>query len=178
MKVDKMGKRSNFERISKDKYYTPKAAVEPLLGYLKPNSTFVEPCAGDGALIRHLEEAGHKCHYSCDIEPEHPRIAKRDALNISHVAADYVITNPPWTRSIMHPMIEHFVGLAPTWLLFDANWLFTKQAAPYMRWCSKVVVIGRVKWIEDSKMTGKDDSVWGLFEKDAEETIFCPRTTS
>ena len=172
-----MGKRSTFERRDKDKYYTPKAAVLPLLPHLKPNTTFFEPCAGDGRLIEHLEEAGHICKYACDIEPEHPRVCKRDALEISHVSADCVITNTPWDRKIMHPFIEHFARMCPTWMLFDANWLFTKQAAPYMRWCSKVVVIGRVKWIEDSKMTGKDDSVWALFESDATETIFVPRSS-
>lgn len=172
-----MGKRSQFTRIPKDKYYTPKPAVLPLLPHLPDNSTFFEPCAGNGALIGHLEEAGHKCIYACDVEPEHPRACKRDALDITHVSADYIISNPPWDRKIMHPMIEHFVSLAPTWLLFDANWLFTKQAAPYMKWCSKIVTIGRVKWIEDSTMTGKDDSVWGLFEKDATQTVFYPRST-
>ena len=172
-----MGKRSDFERRDKDKYYTPKAAVLPLLPHLKPNTTFFEPCAGDGRLIEHLEEAGHVCKYACDIEPEHPRICKRDALEISHVSADCVIMNPPWDRKIMHPFIEHFAQMCPTWTLFDANWLFTKQAAPYMRWCSKVVVIGRVKWIEDSKQTGKDDSVWALFEPGATETVFVPRAT-
>lgn len=75
----------------------------------------------------------------------------------------------------MHPIIEHFYPMKPTWLLFDANWLFTKQAAPYLKYCSKVVTIGRVKWIEDSRMTGKDDSVWGLFEIGATETIFVGR---
>jgi len=170
-----MGKRSSFERIPKDKYYTPRAAIDPLLPHLKSNSSFFEPCAGDGTLIRHLEGEGHTCKYACDIEPEHHRICKRDALEISHVSADYVITNPPWDRKVMHPIIKHFAQMGPTWLLFDANWLFTKQAAPYMRWCSKVVVIGRVKWIEDSKMTGKDDSVWALFEPDEKETVFVPR---
>lgn len=172
-----MGKRSDFVRRDKDKYYTPEAAVAPLLPHLKGNSTFFEPCAGDGALIRHLESAGHTCRYACDIEPEHPRICKRDALEISHVSADYVITNPPWDRKVMHPIIEHFRSMAPTWLLFDANWLFTKQAAPYMRHCSKIVTIGRVKWIEDSKMTGKDDSVWGLFVPNPTKTAFVPRST-
>lgn len=170
-----MGKRSEFERIPKDKYYTPKAAVLPLLSHLKPNSTFFEPCAGDGRLIAHLEEEGHICKYACDVEPEHPRVCKRDAMDIGFVSADYVITNPPWDRKIMHPIIEHFAQICPTWMLFDANWLFTKQAAPYMKWCSKIVVIGRVKWIEDSKMTGKDDSVWALFEPDAKQTVFYPR---
>ena len=63
-----MGKRSNFERRDKDKYYTPRAAVEPLLPHLKPNSTFFEPCAGNGALIEHLEGAGHTCKYACDVQ--------------------------------------------------------------------------------------------------------------
>jgi len=170
-----MGKRSDFERIPKDKYYTPRAAVEPLLPHLEPGSTFFEPCAGNGALISHLEQAGHTCKYACDIEPEHPRICKRDALEITHVSADYVISNPPWDRKTMHPMIEHFSKMVATWFLADANWMFTKQASPYLKYCSKVVTIGRVKWIEGSKMTGKDDSVWYLFEPDAKETLFYGR---
>ena len=170
-----MGKRSDFERRPQDKYYTPETAVAPLLVHIKPESSFVEPCAGDGRLIRHLEAAGHKCHYACDIEPDDIRIPRRDAMEISHVAADYVITNPPWRRDIFHPMIEHFAQLAPTWFLADANWMFTKQATPYMRWCSKIVTIGRVKWIEDSKMSGKDDAVWYLFDTSATETRFYPR---
>lgn len=170
-----MGKRSDFERRPQDKYFTPQAAVAPLLPHLKPGSSFVEPCAGDGRLIRHLEAAGHRCHYACDIEPDDVRIPRRDALEITHVAADYVISNPPWGRDVFHPLIAHFAPMVPTWFLFDANWLFTKQAAPYMKWCSKIVVIGRVKWIEGSKMTGKDDAVWGLFEPDASDTRFYPR---
>ena len=52
----------------------------------------------------------------------------------------------------------------PTWLLFDADWAHTKQSAPYMTSCVKIVSIGRVKWIEDSKMTGKDNCAWYLFD--------------
>jgi len=170
-----MGKRSDFDRIPKDKYFTPASAVQPLLKHLESNSSFIEPCAGDGRLISHLEDAGHTCHYACDIDPDNYKIAKRDALEISHVSADYVITNPPWDRKIFHPLIAHFVELAPTWFLADANWMFTKQAAPYMKHCSKIVTIGRVKWIEDSKDSGKDDSVWYLFEKDTTQTRFFAR---
>lgn len=171
-----MGKRSNFERIPKDKYYTPKASVLPLLPHLKSNTTFFEPCAGDGRLIAHLEEECHICKYACDIEPEHPRICKRNALEISHVSADCVITNPPWDRKILHPIIEHFAQMVPTWLLFDADWVHTKQSASYMQWCSKIISVGRVKWIENSKMTGKDNVAWYLFEPGAKETVFVPRS--
>ena len=37
--------------------------------------------------------------------------------------------------------------LAPTWLLFDADWAHTKQAAPYLRHCSHIVSVGRVHWM-------------------------------
>ncbi len=52
----------------------------------------------------------------------------------------------------------------PTWLLFDADWMHTKQSAPYMIYCKKVVSVGRVKWIEGSKSVGKDNCCWYLFD--------------
>jgi hypothetical protein len=62
-------------------------------------------------------------------------------------------------------LIDRFASIRPTWLLFDADWMHTKQAIPYLQYCSKVVAIGRVKWIEDSKFTGKDNACWYLFDK-------------
>lgn len=170
-----MGKRSDFVRKERDFYVTPSSAVEPLLPHLKPGSTFIEPCAGNGALIEHLQGAGHKCHYACDIEPQVYSIAKRDAFDISHVAADYTITNPPWDRKVLHPMISHFVKFKPTWLLFDADWMHTKQAKPYMPMCKKIVSVGRVKWFPESKMVGKDNCAWYLFEQGDWDTIFVSR---
>jgi len=163
-----MGKRSNrFARVDRDFYPTPWAAVEPLLPHLQANTRFVEPCAGDGRLVKHLESAGHKCRYACDIEPQSVWVSQRDAFDISEirsVKAECIITNPPWDRKFLHPFIEQCVGLGPTWLLFDADWMHTKQSAPYMQNCSMIVSVGRVKWIEDSKMTGKDNCAWYRFE--------------
>ena len=62
-----MGKRSNFERIPRDFYPTPDAAVPPLIPYLRGVRTFAEPCCGDGALVRHLESFGLRCVYPGDI---------------------------------------------------------------------------------------------------------------
>jgi hypothetical protein len=62
-----MGKRSNFERREADFYPTPRAAVAPLIPHLRGIRSFAEPCAGDGALIRHLESFGLRCAYSGDI---------------------------------------------------------------------------------------------------------------
>ena len=160
-----MGKRSDFERLPRDFYPTPYAAVEPLFPHLGDWYTFTEPCAGDGRLIDHLEKNGGLCTAAYDIEPHDNRVSECDAFSLEQVKSKYIITNPPWDRKILHPMIMHFSDMAPTWLLFDADWVHTKQSAPYLSRLKKVVSIGRVKWIEDSKMTGKDNCCWYLFDK-------------
>ena len=160
-----MGKRSQFERVERDFYPTPYEAVVPLLGHLPSGCNYVEPCCGDGALMRHLSV--YSCMFACDIEPRIPYAATLDfkRLDSEHTrGADYIITNPPWNRKILHPMIEHFCHLKPTWLLFDADWSHTRQSAKYMPWLVKIVSVGRVKWIPDSKMTGKDNCAWYLFD--------------
>ena len=160
-----MGKRSAFERIERDFYPTPQEAVLPLLPHLAPHTRFCEPCAGDGALIDHLTAAGHVCATAWDIEPQRDDIAKHDALTRLVGNVDCFITNPPWRRDVLHPMILHFTSQHPTWLLFDADWIHTRQAAPFMPLLSKVVSVGRVKWIPGSKFTGKDNCAWHLFDR-------------
>jgi hypothetical protein len=174
-----MGKRSDFPRKNNDFYPTPMSAVLPLLDELRPETVFDEPCAGDGSLVRHLEQHGHHCLKASDIEQRLPRSYIRggvDALEIQHSDAMMFITNPPWSRKIMHPMIMHLAAIRPAWLLIDAGWFHTQQSAPFMEFCRKIVSIGRVKWIEGSKHTGKDDCVWALFdrryEKIPQQTIF------
>jgi len=159
-----MGKRSDFARNPRDFYPTPEAAVLPLLRHVSRGDTFIEPCAGDGALVRHLEKHGLHCAGQYDIEPQAPGIVAQGYASLRACGADWIITNPPWDRKLLHPMIEHFRVLAPTWLLFDASWPFTKQSATLMQYCHAIVPIGRVKWIPNSKMTGKDDCAWYLFD--------------
>ncbi len=160
-----MGKRSDFERIEMDKYYTPFSGVLPLFPHLPKNTKFIEPCAGDGRLIRHLESQGHQCVYACDMAPEGPGIEKRDVLffNDPLPPCDMIITNPPWERDALHPMIERFSHHADTWLLFDADWAHTLQASPFKALCKKIVSIGRVQWIEGSKTSGMENCAWYLF---------------
>ena len=78
--------------------------------------------------------------------------------------ADAIITNPPYTRELMHRLIAHFQRIAPTWLLIDYDWSATKQAAPFMPHCSDIVILPRLKWFEDSKDTGKDNHAWYSFD--------------
>lgn len=177
-----MGKRSSFERRERDFYPTPKEAIEPLLHHVQDNATFVEPCAGDGALVKHLEEHDLRCLWASDIQPRHIDIQQQEALKLKFnrnsplfIEPDYIITNPPWSRDVLHPMIDHFRSLKRTWLLFDADWMHTRQAVPYLKHCSKIVSVGRVKWIPDSKHTGKDNCCWYRFEDHETTTEFIGR---
>ena len=49
--------------------------------------------------------------------------------------------------------------------------MHTKQSAMYMTYCTKVVSVGRVKWIEGSKSVGKDNCAWYLFDSKHEGKI-------
>jgi hypothetical protein len=102
-----------------------------------------------------LESFGLHCTCAGDIA------AGQDALMISDYGdIDAIITNPPYTRDIMHRLITHFQRIAPTWLLLESDWTTTRQAAPFLPCCSDIVAIGRVKWVEDSKHTGKENYAW------------------
>lgn len=174
-----MGKRSNYERRPLDFYATPLAAIQPLLPHLAPRTRFCEPCAGDGTLIRHLEGNGHQCVSAFDVAPRSSGIRCADASFMQFEdlgEAEVIITNPPWDRHALHQIIERCVFLAPAWLLFDADWMHTRQAAPHLRHCSMIVAIGRVKWIEGSGGAGKDNSCWYKFEPGHQgRTIFVGR---
>lgn len=162
-----MGKRSSFARVARDYYPTPAEAVRPLVPHLRGIRTFAEPCAGDGRLVRHLEGHGLRCTSALDIEPRAPGVEKWDAMTIPPAApfwwADAIITNPPWDRAFLHPFIERFAPAGPLWLLFDADWIHTRQSAQFLPFLHEIVSIGRVKWIEDSKQTGKDNAAWYRF---------------
>ncbi len=160
-----MGKRSDFARRDRDFYPTPLKAVSPLLPHLNGAQRFCEPCAGGGQLVDHLESAGLECLLSCDIEPQRSDIVRQNALNIQVRGIDCFITNPPWDRKTLHPLTLHLSDQHPTWLLFDADWMHTKQSAELITRCRKIVSVGRVKWIPDTTMTGKDNCCWYLFDR-------------
>lgn len=176
-----MGKRSDYVRRDRDAYFTPIEAVEPLINHLPYSFDYIEPCAGDGRLVKHLDKltnSSAECVFASDIEPQHHSVYQLDALkaDFGDVMVNFVITNPPWDRKFLHPFIEKYMQIAPTWLLFDADWMHTKQSAMLMTYCSKVVSVGRVKWIEGSKSVGKDNVCWYLFDVNKEwPTTFCGR---
>lgn len=156
-----MGKRSGFERIEKDFYRTiDPRAVAALSLHLEPDTIFAEPCAGEGDLIRDLERIGLQCDWQTDL-PIDARSITCDDL----ASCDLIITNPPWSRPILHELILHLSSLKPTWLLFDADWAHTRQSAPLMKHCRAIVSVGRLLWIPGTTMSGKDNCAWYLFDQ-------------
>jgi hypothetical protein len=166
-----MGKRSSFERISRDLYNTPGEAVRPLLRWLEPQTSFIEPCYGRGALADFLEASGHRCVGCFDL----PIDAREHCYGVK--PGEMFITNPPsWGRPReLHPLIENLSNQAPTWLLMSADWLFNKTSGPLTRRLRQIVAVGRVKWIPGSPYIGKDNAAWLLFDRHAIRTRFIGR---
>jgi hypothetical protein len=157
-----------FERIHKDLYETTAPAVAPLLPHLAPGTEFGEPCAGRGALIDLLQAAGHKCVWATDIAPKREDIGELNAmtlprLGVRNIRAQRLITNPPWTRAILHPIIDRLSNMLPCWFLFDADWSYTRQSESLIWRCSRIVPVGRIKWIPDSDHVGFDNCAWYEF---------------
>lgn len=167
-----MAKRSKFKRIARDYYRTfdPRAGAA-LAPHLAPDTKFIEPCAGAFDLAAQLVLQGHTCMAATDIEPMIAGVGKADARKLQP-QPHLIITNPPWSRPLLHELILHFVSVAPAaWLLFDASWFHTEQARRYLEHCTDVVSIGRMIWIPGTKSRGKDDVCWYRFAPGQTEGI-------
>ena len=61
----------------------------------------------------------------------------------------------------------------------DSDWKETQQSAPYIKFCSHILPIGRLRWIAGSKHTGKDNYAWFKFDiRHDGATVMLPRTKS
>ena len=164
-----MGKRSDFARVERDWYPTPMEAMLPLLPHLPQRFDWFEPCAGDGAIVRHMKVFRPEARLigATDIHPMDDTIDKCDLLTETPpdlYKADMAITNLPWDRKILHELIVKVTTHTPLWTLLDSNWANTAQAVPYLEFCSKIVQVGRLKWIPGTKDVGKDDAAFYLFD--------------
>lgn len=165
-----MGKRSNFARKPRDAYDTPYSpAIPALLPHLPAACYFIEPCAGRGWLIEHLEKHGHTCVYAADIEPRgmHDRIKRQSVhqlrLKVRSGKARF-ITNPPFDDAHLFPILQHLAPLGEVWFLLPADNMHNKNMAEYLRvYGRKIVTIGRISW-EQNGTTGKENYAWYLFD--------------
>jgi hypothetical protein len=161
-----MGKRcSSFERVPRDFYPTPYAAVPPLIPHLRGIRTFAEPCCGDGALVRHLESFGLHCVYAGDIHD-----TGQDALDLTpdDIGGAPIITNPPFSRKsqpLLRRLIRHFQCITQeVRLLLPADFASNQWFVPFLPQCTDIVAIGRVKWIEGTEGAGFENSAWYRFD--------------
>ena len=175
-----MSKRSDFPKVDKDFYATtdPKA-VEPLIPFIR-GKTYVEPCYGNGDLEDLLMDVAI-CQWRSDIRETVESSKVMDALYLTKdqlCGIDLIVTNPPFTRDILMPMLYHFITLKPTWLLLPADYMQNVYFGDAMVRCQKVVSIGRLKWIKGSKYTSVDNFCWYFWPQHSEqqETIFKGRT--
>lgn len=162
-----MGKRSGFARRKNDAYLTwDRRAVPPLLPYLDP-VPFVEPCAGRGHLLDQLVGYGLPCVGAYDIEPGRADVDPGDASALRLPEGVQVITNPPWSRPLLHAIIANLAPQGTVWLLYDSDWLFTQQSAPYLSLLHAVVPVGRLRWVENTPHDAQDSCAWYRFGPEA-----------
>jgi hypothetical protein len=175
-----VSKRSSFEKIPKDFYATtdPKAIPPNFVECIR-GKRYAEPCYGEGDLEDLLMDVA-ACRWRSDIR-DTGCCKMWDATCLSQHElehCDMILTNPPFSRNVLLPMIDHFISLKPTWLLLPAGYMHNRYFAPYMEKCSLVVSIGRLRWFKDSKHTSTDDFAWYYFPKEGLgpfDTIFYTR---
>lgn len=175
-----MGKRSDFQRVAKDFYPTtdPRAIPEVFIKEIR-GKTYAEPCCGMGDLVDLLADIAI-CRWESDIEY---RGAGKvwDAMCLSSHELEkcsLIVTNPPYAKQVLLPMIDHFISLKPTWLLLPSDLMHNQYFGSYMRKCSKVISVGRIKWFEDSKHTSTDNFCWYFWPKGSledQQTVFIGR---
>lgn len=176
-----MSKRTSMEKIPKDFYPTtdPNALTGDFLNFIS-GKNYGEPCCGNGDLINLIGPTAH-CEWASDSEVR-PIGQQKDAMDLTEenlCRCDVLITNPPFTRKVLLPMIDHFVSLKPTWLLLPADTMHNKYFGSYMDKCSVVVSIGRLKWFKDSPSASTDNFAWFYWTKcpmDMRMTQFYGRT--
>ncbi|EJL53926.1 hypothetical protein PMI09_02791 [Rhizobium sp. CF122] len=150
--------RGRFKRSARDLYDTPLRSVLPVIPFLRASGVrdFAEPCAGNGKLIGHLQQAGFTCASAGDIA------TGQDALAVTCFAMP-VVTNPPFSRDRLLPLIEHFIAAAPSvWLLLPADFAHVAYARPYLRHCSDIVAAGREAWFGGG---GTENIAWYRFDR-------------
>lgn len=165
-----------FKRNARDHYDTPESAVLPLMPFIMHVVNYWEPCYGNGYLSNAIKNLGGTDDFALsDINRGFHAYDARSHEYYLH-RGDIFITNPPWTRKILHPIIANLSAQAPTWLLFDADWMHTKQSIPYMQYCTDIVSVGRVSWMGNN-VSGFDNCCWYHFDQGQDgPPLFHPRT--
>ena len=142
-------------------------AVKPLIPHIKNIVSFDEPCCGNGDLVRLIHGlVGPICSRSSDlvVGETYSSGVVLDLFDITECTGDVFITNPNWKWDILTRIITHLSGIAPTWLLFNADLMHNIRMGPHMQKCVKVVSVGRVSWMNNG-IKGFENAAWFLFDE-------------
>lgn len=148
---------------------TPIGPINQLGRILPAGMMYDEPCAGDGRLIRGLAPHGLFCVQAHDLVPQGAGIRIGNALNLP-ISGRPIITNPPYAKSLLEPLLDHWIGRTEVWLLLPSDMMVNKWTNPYMRFVDRILPIGRVSWMENGK-AGFENSVWFRFSTDRVDLI-------
>lgn len=118
-----------------DFYPTPRWATEALLSksLIHPRHSILEPCCGDGAISKVLEEQGHVVTSSDKFDRGYGTV--KDAFDYNE-CFDVIITNPPF--AIAEDLILHFLPLYNEQMCFLLRTAFLESASRYERIFSKM----------------------------------------
>lgn len=167
------------ERNVDDAYMTPGWAVKALLQECRlPGGTWLEPCAGDGAIVRATQavrddvvfianDTRSECYDSLRVLCDPADVTCRDYLVEDLLFGRrprVIITNPPY--SLAMEFIKHSLGYgAVVAMLLRLPFLASQKRAPFFRDnCPDVYVLPkRPSFLPDGKTDATDYAwfVWG-----------------
>jgi hypothetical protein len=154
---------SGYERKERDLYETPAWVTEALLPHMRLCQTIWEPAAGPGKMVQVLGRVAQVT--ATDID------AGVDFLTAEPVAADAIVTNPPYelatefierALSFQRP-VEGVVAM-----LLRTDFDHAKTRANLFAGCAvfakKIVLTKRIKWFEDSKGQPSFNHAWFVWD--------------
>jgi predicted RNA methylase len=115
-KATKRVMKGNTRVTGKEQFYTPPEIATSVVSEVLARApwamerTWIEPCGGTGAFLDAFAAAGIKDYWSCDIEPNDPRVIEANFLSAHPPAAGCVtVTNPPFGRNnaLSVPFFNH-----------------------------------------------------------------------
>jgi hypothetical protein len=153
-------------------YTTPPEVTHALLDRVEIDGPVWEPCSGDGAIVRVLEERGHVVHAS-DIRTDEDVCGRKgiDLFDLGH--AVNIITNPPFNRSLS--LLEHLISIAQRmvavllrvdFLALFARRKYFRANPPRLVYVFTERPLFRAGGDSGRRQSGKWEYAWFLWERD------------
>jgi hypothetical protein len=141
--------------------------VPQRLTWRDKNTLVIEPDATTGHRVPHVADGVEGL-----IDTLSQRVGQLDAeygLEAVHdflqdIVGDDERAEEAESRELMHRLIQHFLCIAPSWLLLELDSAATNQASPYLRHGSDIVPIGRLKLIPGTNGGGMQNFAWYHFD--------------